>query len=386
MKPIYMDYSATTPVDPQVFAAMQPYFADRFGNPSSIYSAGQIVRKAVEESRERVAAAINADPGEIIFTSGGTEADNHALIGYMSANKDRGNHIITSAIEHHAVLDTCQYLQRIGFEVTFLPVSQDGVVDPESLKKAIRPNTIMVSIMHANNEIGTIQDIKQLAAIAHEKGAVFHTDAVQTVGKIPVDVKELDVDMLSASAHKLYGPKGIGFLYVKRGLELPNYLHGGGQEGKMRPGTENTPGIIGFAKALEIAQPVIKERQEKLEELGRRLMMGILDQIPDTIPTGHKSRRIPGFISVCFKSVDGEALLLMLDKYGIMASAGSACSAGDHQVSHVLLALGLSQETARGSLRLTLGKDNSKEEVDLVIQRLVEIVSNLRQKTPAAKV
>lgn len=385
MRQVYMDHSATTPVDPEVFKALIPYFNDRYGNPSSIYSLGREAREAVDRARVQVASLINAKPGEIYFTSGGTEADNQAIISYMMTNKDRGNHLITTAVEHHAVLDACRFLERQGFELTVLPIKPDGLVDPEELKAALKANTTLVSIMHANNEVGTIQPIKELSAISRRAGAAFHTDAVQTVGKIPVDVEDLGVDMLSASSHKLYGPKGAGCLYIRKGTRVKNYLHGGAQEKKKRPGTENVPGIVGFGKAAEMAQQKIAERAEKLNCLAARLRDGILNNIPHTRLTGHPENRVPGHVSVCFKFVEGESVLLMLDSYGIMGSSGSACTSGSLDPSHVLLAMGLSHEIAHGSLRLTLGINNTFEDVDYVIEILPGIINNLREMSPLIK-
>ncbi|MGI5920516.1 MAG: cysteine desulfurase NifS [Syntrophomonadaceae bacterium] len=379
---IYMDHSATTPVDPEVFKEMIPYFNDRFGNASSVYSLGQNARRAVEKAREQVAMLINASPREIIFTSGGTEADNQALVTYMEASRNRGKHIITSAIEHHAILHTCEYLEKKGFDVTILPVGPDGMVNPDTLEQAMKPTTALVSIMHANNEVGTIQPIKELAAIAHKGGAVFHTDAVQSLGKIPVDVKDMGIDMLSGSSHKLYGPKGVGFLFVRKGIKIGSFLHGGGQEWRLRAGTENVPGIVGFGKAAELARIHMTERADKLNHLGKRLMEGINNSIPNSRLTGHPEKRIPGSVSFCFEFVEGESILLMLDALGIMASSGSACTSGSLDPSHVLLALGLPYEIAHGSLRLTLGKDNTDEDVDYVLQVLPTVIKNLRKMSP----
>jgi cysteine desulfurase len=377
-----MDHSATTPVDPEVFNEMKPYFIDRFGNASSIHLYGQDARRAVDNARAQVAKLINASPQEIIFTSGGTEADNQAIISYMTANQDKGKHLITSAIEHHAVLESCEFLAKQGFELTVLPVTSEGVVEPDVLRKALNPESRLVSIMHANNEVGTIQDIKELASISHAAGAVFHTDAVQSLGKIPIDVKDMGIDMLSASSHKVYGPKGIGFLYIRKGIRLPSLLHGGGQERKMRAGTENVPGIVGFGKACELAGQHMAEQAAKLENLAHRLREGILSTIPNTLLTGHPSHRLPGNVSVCFRFVEGESILLMLDSFGIMASSGSACTSGSLDPSHVLLALGLPHEIAHGSLRLTLGKDNTDEDVDKVLEVLPGIISTLRKMSP----
>lgn len=381
-RPIYMDHSATTPVDPEVFNEMIPYFTDRFGNASSIHLYGQDARRAVDKARAQVAHLINAAPQEIIFTSGGTEADNQAIVSYMLANQNKGNHLITSAIEHHAVLETCEHLAKQGFELTVLPVTSEGVVEQNVLQEALKPSSRLVSIMHANNEVGTIQDIKELASISHAAGAVFHTDAVQSMGKLPINVKAMGIDMLSASSHKIYGPKGVGCLFIRKGIRLPSLLHGGGQERKLRAGTENVPAIVGFGKACELAEQNMKERAEKLEKLAYRLREGILTTIPNTRLTGHPSQRLPGSVSVCFQFVEGESILLMLDSFGIMASSGSACTSGSLDPSHVLLALGLPHEIAHGSLRLTLGKDNTDEDVDKVLEVLPGIIATLRKMSP----
>ncbi len=377
-----MDHSATTPVDSRAFRAMEPYLTEEYGNPSSIHRMGQAARNGVETAREQVARLINASPEEIIFTSGGTESDNLAILGLMETMPSRGQHIITSAVEHHAVLDVFTYLERKGYEVTILPVNKYGTVEPETLERAMKPNTVLVSIMHANNEIGTIQPIKELAAIAHKGGAVFHTDAVQTVGRIPVDVKDLGVDMLSCSSHKLYGPKGVGCLYIKKGTRLARRLYGGSQERKLRSGTENVPGIVGFGAAAEIAAEVMSESMERLNELGRNLSDSLQRLIPDTILTGDPVNRIPGHVSLCFKYVEGESILLMLDQMGIMASSGSACTSGSLDPSHVLLAIGLPQEIAHGSVRLSLGRCNTQEDVDYVVQILPGIIERLRAMSP----
>ncbi len=386
MRSVYIDHSATTPVDPLVFEAMKPYYTEIFGNSSSVHSQGQKAHRALEESREKVAALIGAKTNEIIFTSGGTEADNQAIITYMHNNRNKGNHIITSAIEHHAVLHTCEFLAKQGFELTVLPVNSYGEVEPDTLREAIRPGaTALVSIMHANNEIGTIEPIKELAAIAHEAGAIFHTDAVQTVGKIPVNVAELGVDLLSASAHKLYGPKGIGCLYAKKGVRIGSFIHGGGHERNLRAGTVNVPGVVGFAKAAELAQQRLCSQEAPLADLAKRLTDGIFAAIPNTRLTGHPERRLPGSVSVCFDYVEGESILLMLDNYGIMASSGSACTSGSLDPSHVLLAIGLPHETAHGSLRLTMGKDNTQEDVDYILEVLPPIIKNLRAMSPLGR-
>jgi cysteine desulfurase len=377
-----MDHSATTPVDREAFEAMIPYYTNEYGNPSSVHAKGRAARKALEKARDQVAALINADSREIFFTSGGTEADNQAIISYMLSNAARGNHLITSAIEHHAVLETCEYLRKNGFELTVLPVNSLGIVEPEVLRKAIRPETALVTIMHANNEIGTVQPIEELAAITHEFGAVFHTDAVQTAGKLPIDVKRMGIDMLSISSHKLHGPKGAGCLYLKKGTKAGNILYGGPQESKKRAGTENIPGIVGFGQAAELAAGRMTETSEYLNRLATKLREGIMADIPHTIPTGSLDNRVPGSVSVCFEFVEGESILLMLDSYGVMASSGSACTSGSLEPSHVLLAIGLPHETAHGSLRLTLGKDNTEEDVDFVLEILPKIIGNLRKMSP----
>lgn len=385
MREVYMDHSATTPVDPEVFEAIIPYYTDIYGNSSSVHSQGLKAHRALEQAREQVAALIGASPGEIIFTSGGTEADNQAIITFMThEHQQKGRHIITSAIEHHAVLHTCEYLAKHGFELTILPVNSYGMVEPDTLRAALRSDTALVSIMHANNEIGTIQDIKTLAAISHEAGAAFHTDAVQTVGKIPVNVRDLDVDLLSSSAHKLYGPKGIGILFAAKGVRIGSYLHGGAHERNLRAGTVNVPGAVGFGKAAELAGQYLTRNTAHLKNLAQHLTTGILEAIPNSRLTGHPVERLPGSVSVAFDYVEGESVLLMLDSYGIMASSGSACSAGSLDPSHVLLAIGLPHETAHGSLRLTLGKNNTMAEVDFLLEKLPAIIKNLRSRSPYA--
>lgn len=383
MKSVYMDHSATTPVDPEVFQAMIPYYTEIYGNSSSVHSQGQKAHRAIEQAREQVASLIGSSPGEIIFTAGGTEADNQAIITFMNHERQKkGKHIITSAIEHHAVLHTCDFLVKQGFELTVLPVNPFGVVEPDVLRAALRSDTALVSVMHANNEIGTIQDIRTLAAISHEAGAAFHTDAVQTVGKIPVSVKELGVDLLSSSSHKLYGPKGIGCLYAKKGVRIGSYLFGGAQERNLRAGTVNVPGVVGFGKACELAQQRLPQNTAQLKVLAQRLTRGISDAIPNSRLTGHPVDRLPGSVSMVFDYVEGESILLMLDNYGIMASSGSACTSGSLDPSHVLLAIGLPHETAHGSLRLTMGKDSTQEDVDYILEKLPPIIKNLRIMSP----
>ncbi|OXT06026.1 cysteine desulfurase NifS [Thermoanaerobacterium thermosaccharolyticum] len=381
MNRIYLDNAATTPMKPEVLNSMMPFFDNRFGNPSSLYSYGQEAKKAIEEARDRVAAAIGANADEIFFTSGGTESDNWALIGAAYALKNKGNHIITTSIEHHAVLHTCQYLEKQGFEITYLPVDEYGLVDPNDLKEAIKDNTILVSIMYANNEIGTIEPIEELAKVAHEKGVLFHTDAVQAVGNVPIDLKKLDIDMLSISAHKIYGPKGVGALYIKKGVRIDSLIHGGAQERNRRAGTENVAGIVGFGTAIELITKNIDEHIKKLTRLRDKLIDGIL-KIPYTRLNGHPNKRLPGNVNVSFEFVDGESLILSLDMEGICVSSGSACTAGSIDPSHVLLAIGLPEEIAHGSLRLTIGEENTEEEIDTVINKLPKIVDRLRQMSP----
>ncbi|MEG6566237.1 cysteine desulfurase NifS [Thermoanaerobacterium saccharolyticum] len=381
MNRIYLDNAATTPLRTEVLDAMMPYLSNRFGNPSSLYSYGQEAKKAIEEARDKVAAAIGANADEIFFTSGGTESDNWALKGVAYALKDKGNHIITSRVEHHAILHTCQYLESQGFEITYLPVDEYGLVDPNELKKSIKDSTILVSIMYANNEIGTIEPIEELVKVAHEKGILFHTDAVQAVGNVPIDVKELNVDMLSMSAHKIYGPKGVGALYIRKGLRIDTLLQGGAQERNRRAGTENVAGIVGFGTAIELITKNIDEHIKKLTMFRDKLIDGIL-KIPYTRLNGHPNKRLPGNVNVSFEFVDGESLILSLDMEGICVSSGSACTAGSIDPSHVLLAIGLPEEIAHGSLRLTIGEENTEEEIDTVINKLPKIVDRLRQMSP----
>ncbi|ABB15341.1 cysteine desulfurase NifS [Carboxydothermus hydrogenoformans] len=383
MERIYLDHGATTPLSREVLEEMLPYLTEKFGNPSSIHAFGREARKAIEDAREKVAKAINAsDPGEIVFTGGGTEADNLAIKGIARAYKHKGNHIITSAVEHHAVLDACLALQKEGFEVTVLPVDKYGMVSVEDVKKAITDKTILITIMHANNEVGTIQPIAEIGEIAREKGVYFHTDAVQTVGKIPVDVKELKVDLLSLSAHKIYGPKGVGALYVRKGLKLEPLANGGGQERKRRPGTENVAGIVGLGKAIELAVAEMPEESARLTKLRDKLIKGVLERIPYVRLNGHPTKRLPHNANFSVEFVEGESMLLMLDMKGIAASSGSACTSGSLDPSHVLLAMGIPHEVAHGSLRLTLGKANTEEQIDYVLEVLPGIVERLREMSP----
>lgn len=385
MRRIYLDYAATTPTDPEVLKAMLPYFTDGFGNPSSIHSFGQEAKAAIEGAREKVAGLIGARSEEIVFTSGGTEADNFAIKGVAYANQHKGNHIITSQIEHHAVIEPCKFLERRGFEVTYLPVDGYGLVDPGEVEKTITDQTILISVMHANNEIGTIEPIEEIAAIARERGIYFHTDAVQTVGHIPVDVDELKVDLLSISAHKLYGPKGVGALYIRKGTRVAPFMHGGEQERRRRASTENVPGIVGFGKACEIALDTMGGESERLRALRDRLIKEILEQIDHVRLNGHPTQRLPNNVNVSLEFVEGESILLQLDLAGIAASTGSACSSSVLEPSHVLLALGLPHESAHGSLRFTLGREITEEDIDYVVERLSKIVERLRAMSPLYK-
>lgn len=385
MRRIYLDYAATTPTHPEVVKVMLPYFTDAFGNPSGIYSYGQEAKGAVEEARDKVAALIAARDEEIIFTSGGTEADNFAIKGVAYANESKGNHIITSSIEHHAVIETCKFLQRRGFRVTYLPVDGYGLVDPDDVKKAITDKTILVSVMQANNEMGTIEPIAEIGGIAKEAGIYFHTDAVQTAGHIPVDVNELGVDLLSISAHKLYGPKGVGALYIRKGTKLIPFLHGGEQERRRRASTENVPGIVGFGKAVELAQQEMSQEAKRLAYLRDQLIKGLLERIDHTRLNGHPQKRLPNNVNVSIDFVEGESMLLNLDLEGICASTGSACSSSSLEPSHMLLALGLSPEQAHGSLRFSLGKWTSEEEIGRVLEVLPRVVARLRAMSPLLK-
>ncbi len=385
MRQVYLDHAATTPLHPEVAAAIRQFLENSFGNPSSVHAFGREAKKHLEEARRKVAALIGAVPEEIIFTSGGTETDNLAVLGTAFANQRRGNHIITSSIEHHAVLDTCKFLAQNGFEVTFLPVDQNGVVSPDDVARAIRRETILISIMHANNEIGTIEPVEEIGEIAREQGIIFHTDAVQTVGHLPVDVENLRVDLLSMAAHKMYGPKGVGALYIRKRTRLTPLFHGGGQERKRRAGTENLPGIVGFGKAAEIAARDLDARRVRSQKLRDKLIQGIQQSVPDVKLNGHPARRLPNNANFCFPSVEGESLLLSLDLKGIAASTGSACSVRAFQASHVLTAIGLSPESARGTLRMTAGLANTDEDIDYVLEVLPEIVAKLRRMSPLAR-
>jgi cysteine desulfurase len=385
MKRVYLDYAATTPTDPRVVEAMRPYFNEKYGNASSIHTFGQEARAAVEKAREQVAALIGAGPEEIVFTSGGTEADNFALEGIAFASEKKGDHIITSAIEHHAVYECSKFLEKRGFKITYIPVDKDGLVDPEAVRKAVTDKTILVSIMHANNEIGAIEPVAEISKIVKGKGIYFHSDAVQTVGHLPVKVNELGVDLLSISAHKLYGPKGVGALYIRKGTRLVPFLHGGGQENGRRASTHNVPGIVGFGAAAELAGKEMDRENSRISALRDKLIKGILVKIPDSRLNGHPDLRLPNNVNVIIQYVEGESMLLNLDMQGVAASTGSACTSGSLEPSHVLLALGLSPELAHGSLRFTLGKYTTEEDIDHVLRILPDIVEKLRAMSPLSK-
>jgi cysteine desulfurase len=385
MKRIYLDHAATTSTDVEVVEAMKPFFTQKYGNPNSIHSFGQEAREAVEEAREKIARLIGANPSEIVFTAGGTEADNYAIKGIAWANQKKGNHIITSQIEHHAVLHSCQFLEKHGFKVTYLKVDKYGLIDPEEVKKAITDQTILVTIMHANNEIGTIEPIKEIGKIVKEAGIYFHTDSVQTTGHIPIEVNDLGVDMLSISGHKLYGPKGVGALYLRKGTKIVNLIDGGAQEKNRRAGTENVTGMVGLGKAVELAEKRLAGGEvDKVVKLRDKLITGIMDQIENVRLNGHSTKRLPGNVNICFEFIEGESMLLNLDMKGVAASSGSACTSGSLEPSHVLLAIGLPPEIAHGSLRLTLGKDNTEEDIDYVIAILPKIIEKLRALSPFA--
>ena len=381
-KIIYLDHAATTPARPEVVEAMMPYFTEKFWNPSSVYSPAAEAKKAVNEVRDRIAESLGTQSQDIYFTAGGSEADNWAIKETAEAYASKGKHIITSKIEHHAVLHTCQYLERNGYEVTYLDVDENGYIKLDQLKAAIRPDTILITVMFANNEIGTIQPVKEIGAIAKEHGVLFHTDAVQAYGQVPINVDEMNIDMLSASGHKLNGPKGIGFMYIRKGLKLRSFIHGGAQERKRRAGTENVTGIVGFGKAVEIAFETIEERTAKEQELRDYAVRRILAEIPYCRLNGGRDKRLPNNINISFQFIEGESLLIMLDMAGICASSGSACTSGSLDPSHVLLAIGLPHEIAHGSLRMTLGEETTKEDMDFVVEKLKEIVDKLRKMSP----
>ena len=382
MKQIYLDYSATTPVKEDVVKEMIPYYTEVYGNPSSLYSVGLEAKQGLELARERVAALINAQPAEIRFTSCGTEADNWVLEGVADALKNKGNHIITSKIEHHAVLHTCEYLEKHGFEVTYLDVDSEGFVKPEVLEAAIKDTTILVSIMMVNNEVGTVQPIKELAAVAKAHGVLFHTDAVQALGNVPIDVKDLGVDFLSMSAHKIYGPKGVGALYIRKGARINNYMHGGGQENRKRAGTENMAGIVGFGKAAELSMKNLDEHIKHCSTLRNKLMEKILAEIPNVQVNGSVEKRHPGNLNVSFDYIEGEAILLLLDAHGICVSTGSACSSGSLAPSQVLEAMGVPVTKMNGTIRFTVGDFTTDEDIDDVVEVLTKVVARLREMSP----
>jgi len=391
MKRIYMDHAATTPVRKEALKAMLPYFTEKYGNASSLHSFGVEAATALDKARETIARLIGASPEEIVFTSSGTEADNLAIKGFALANQERGNHIITSAIEHHAVLNACKWLEERGFRVTYLPVDKDGLVSVADVRSAITPKTILISIMHANNEIGTIQPIEDIGRVAREKGIAFHSDAVQTFGHIPVNVNNLRVDMLSLSAHKLYGPKGVGALYVRKGIDIVPLFHGGPHEKGRRAGTENVAGIVGFATAASLAVKEMPKESRRLTKLRDKIIKSILkageddDRMRGVRLNGHPTRRVPNNVNFSFQGAEGESIVLRLNEKGIAASTGSACSSHELKASHVLLALGIGEEMAHGSLRITLGKDNTEKDVNDLIRILPDIIFSLREISATAK-
>lgn len=381
-KLIYLDNAATTALKPEVFEAMKPYFLENYSNPNSIYTFAQQSKKAVDESRETIAGLIGAKPNEIYFTAGGSESDNWAIKGCAEAFASKGKHIITTKIEHHAVLHTCEYLEKKGCEVTYLDVDENGLISLEQLEQSIRPDTILISIMFANNEIGTIEPIREIGEIARKHGVLFHTDAVQAFGHVPIQVDELHIDMLSASAHKFHGPKGIGFFYMRNSVKLGAYMHGGAQERSRRAGTSNVPGIVGMAKAAELAAADMEENTKKIQAVRDHLIERVLAEIPFSRLNGHREQRLPNNINFCFRFIEGESLLIMLDQRGICASSGSACTSGSLDPSHVLLAIGLPHEIAHGSLRLTLSEETTIEDADVVADSLKVIVERLRSMSP----
>ena len=382
MERIYFDYAATTPTDPQVSEAMQPYFFDKFGNPSSIHSFGQEAKKAMEDARSKVASFLGAKEEEIVFTSGGTESDNFALFGILWANSAKGNHIITTAIEHHAILEPLHFLEKQGYQVTYVRPDKYGMVTPEDIAQAITNKTVLISVMHANNEIGTMQPIKEIGRLAREKSVYFHTDAVQTVGHIPVDVGDLNVDLLSLSAHKFYGPKGVGCLYVRKGMRLVPYLRGGGQERRRRASTENIPGIVGLGKAVELCQEKMGVEMKEQARLRDKLIMEIPKRIDHVYLNGHPTNRLPNNVNFSIEYIEGESMLLNLDMLGIAGSTGSACTSGDLEPSHVLLSIGRPHELCHGSLRLSLGRYTQEKEIDRFLEVFPKIVSKLRAMSP----
>lgn len=379
---IYLDNAATTRTDPRVVEAMLPYFTEYYGNPSSVYEFSTPCKQAIAGARETIAKSLGARPGEIYFTAGGTESDNWAIKATAEAYAAKGKHIITSKIEHHGVLHTCEYLEKRGFRVTYVDVDENGIVKLDELIKAIEPDTILISIMFANNEIGTIEPIREIGRIAKQRGILFHTDAVQAFGHVPINVDAYNIDLLSSSAHKLNGPKGIGFLYIRTGIKTRSFVHGGAQERKRRGGTENVPGIVGYGKAVELAMASMKERGRKEKELREYLIERVMAEVPYVRLNGHRTKRLSNNANFAFQFIEGESLLIMLDGSGICGSSGSACTSGSLDPSHVLLAIGLPHEIAHGSLRLTVSPDNTREEMDFVVERIKEIVQKLRDMSP----
>ena len=379
---VYLDNAATTPLNTAAISAMTHVMTETFGNPSSLHAYGRQASKELREAREEMAKQFEVPTRKLIFTSGGTEGNNTAIKGYALANQAKGKHLITTAIEHHAILHTCQFLETQGYEVTYLPVDEYGKVSLEDVKNAIRPDTILISVMFANNEIGTIEPIAEIGKIAHEHGIIFHTDAVQAVGHVPIDVKAMNIDLLSMSGHKFYGPKGIGALYIKKGVKIGPFIHGGAQERNRRAGTENVPGIVGMGLALELAVNELNEEMARLKKLREKLIHGILDNIPYARLNGHPEDRLPGNVNISFEYIEGESILLLLDMKGICASSGSACTSGSLDPSHVLLAIGLPHEKAHGSIRLTMGHFTTEEQVDYVIEAFPPIINRLRQMSP----
>ncbi len=385
MRKVYLDNAATTALSPRVLEAMLPYFTQHYGNPSSVHAFGREAKQGLDKARDQVAKALHCEPSEVIFTGCGTESDNTVLLGVAQRYGDKGKHIITTNVEHHAILHTCEYLEKQGYSVTYLPVDQDGLVTAEQVAAAIRPDTILVSIMFANNEVGTIMPIQEIGAVCKEKGVLFHTDAVQAVGHIPVDVQAMHIDMLSLSAHKFHGPKGVGALYCRKGIRLPSYIMGGAQERGRRAGTENVAGIVGLGAAIQLATEQLEENRAKMTALRDRLMTGIQARISEVKLNGHPTNRLPNNVNFSFKYIEGESILLMLDMNGIAASSGSACTSGSLDPSHVLLALGLPHEIAHGSVRLTLGDETTEEDIDYTIDVLEKTVARLRAMSPLYK-
>lgn len=385
MKNVYMDYSATTPVKKEVLDAMLPYFSEHFGNPSSLYSIAQESKEALEKARGQVASLIGAKANEVFFTAGGSEADNWALEGVVDALKDKGNHIITTKIEHHAILHTAEYLEKHGIDVTYLDVDAEGRVNPEDVEKAITDKTVLISIMMVNNEVGTIEPIKEIADIAHNHGILLHTDAVQALGNVPIDVNDMDIDLMSMSGHKIYGPKGVGALYIRKGTKISNFIHGGAQEMKKRAGTENLAGIVGFGKAAELAKENLESHINRVSELRDYFISEVTSKIPDTIVNGSMEHRHPGNANISFEYIEGESMLILLDMNGISVSTGSACSSKSLTPSHVLSAMGVPVERIHGTLRFTIGDPTTKEDIDYVIEKLVEIVQKLRELSPVSR-